>query len=37
MVKLIVGIILILVAVAFFACLKMASDEEDEKNGTTKD
>ena len=32
MVKLIVGLILILIAVAFFACLKMAADEE-EKDG----
>ena len=29
MVKLIVGLILVGVAVAFFACLKMAGDEED--------
>ena len=32
MVKLIVGLILILIAVAFYACLKMAGDEE-EKDG----
>lgn len=32
MVKLIVGAILILIAVVFYACLKMAADEE-EKDG----
>ena len=33
MVKLIVGLILIGIAVAFYACLKMAADEEDKKDG----